>query len=69
MTYYSDIIPINVQVALDVYIQRVFPCRTKEGGSCDSYGVCDNCCDSALIKAGAEITIKALKEANESKNT
>jgi hypothetical protein len=42
---------------VDSYIARVFPCRklSSPPESCDSYGVCDNCCDAALIRAGSEI--------------
>lgn len=42
---------------VESYIARVFPCRklSDPPESCDSFGVCDNCCDAALIKAGAEI--------------
>jgi hypothetical protein len=45
---------------VEAYIARVFPCRKNEvpPEACDSYGVCDNCCDATLIRVGAEIQLR-----------
>lgn len=42
---------------VDSYIARVFPCRkfSDPPEACDSWGVCDNCCDATLIRVGAEL--------------
>ena len=36
---------------VDEFIKRVFPCSPP----CDSFGICENCCDAILIKKGAEL--------------
>ena len=44
---------------LDSYIQRVFPCRGPS--ECNSYGICDNCGESVLLRAGASIQAKIMQ--------
>ena len=46
--------PPKTIMEIEEYILRVFPCQKP----CDSFGVCDNCCNATLIRAGASIRDK-----------
>jgi len=37
------------------FIEKVFPCEPP----CDSYGVCDNCCEKVVFQAGYNIGYRA----------
>ena len=39
---------------VEEYIKKNFPCEPP----CDSYGICDNCCDATLIEVGGELATK-----------
>lgn len=51
---------------VQLYIARVFPCRKTctPPEACDSYGVCDNCCDATLIRIGAELQSRQYEKEN-----
>ena len=34
------------------WADKLFPCEAHEV-ACDSFGVCDNCCEHSLVMAGA----------------
>jgi hypothetical protein len=39
----------------EAYVQKLFPCTPP----CDSWGVCDNCCEKTLFLAGYNFGFRA----------